>query len=85
MASANAPEIGHIYDPISDETITDSDGFVEVIITDRTRWQQLCNSEVTISNDEYKQLFDGFDVREDCEDCSIKAIKDDPHGFIYDS
>ncbi|MFZ9893050.1 MAG: hypothetical protein ACO3FO_04665 [Candidatus Nanopelagicaceae bacterium] len=84
MANANAPKIGHIYDPISDETITDNDGFVEVIITDRTKWQQLCDSNVTITNAEYKELFDAFEVREDCENCSIKAIQDDPYGFIYD-
>lgn len=84
MASANAPKIGHIYDPISDETITDNNGFVEVIITDRTTWQALCDSKIVISNEEYKALFSDFDVFEDCDDCTVKAIHEDPLGVIYD-
>lgn len=84
MANANAPKIGHIYDPISDETITDNEGFVELVITDRTKWQALCDSKLVIANDEYKALFDGFDVVEDCQNCMVKAIQEDPLGVIYD-
>ena len=83
MASANVRE-GHIYDPISDETITDKHGFVEIIITPRTQWVPLCNPETSISNDEYEMLFDGSTVLEDCEKCKSKAIEDDPEGMIFD-
>ena len=84
MAGAVVPKLGHIYDPISDETITDSDGFVELIITDRTQWQQLCNPEVMISNEDYKSLFDEFDVLEDCPNCREKAVESDPDNIIFD-
>lgn len=84
MATANVPKVGHIYDPISDETITNSDGLVELIITDRTTWEALCDSNISISNDEYKALFSDFELVEDCDDCTVKAIQEDPLGVIYD-
>lgn len=84
MASATVPKLGHIYDPISDETITDSSGIVETVITDRTQWQQLCNPEVMLSNEDYKSLFDEFDVLEDCPNCNNKAIELDPDNIIFD-
>lgn len=84
MASATAPKVAHTYDPTDEETITDKDGLVEIIITDRTRWIQLCNKEITISNTEYQSLFDDSVVYEDCKDCYKLMIEEDPYGFIYD-
>lgn len=84
MANANAPEVAHAYDPTEEETITDKDGMVEIIITDRTRWIQLCNKEESLSNDEYKSLFNDDAVFEDCTKCNKIMMEEDPYGFIYD-
>ena len=83
MASASVRE-GHIYDPISDETITDSEGFVEVIITPRTQWSPICDPDNTISNDEYEMFLNDPAVIEDCDRCRTKALEIDPEGFIFD-
>lgn len=84
MASATAPKVAHTYDPTDEETITDKDGLVEIIITDRTRWIQLCDKNQSISNTEYQSLFDDSVVYEDCKDCYKLMIEEDPYGFIYD-
>lgn len=85
MVFANAPEIGHIYDPVSDETITDKDGHVEVIITNRTVWEALCNPQIQITNEAYQTQFDdSFELRKECPDCKSKAMEIDPEGFIFD-
>lgn len=84
MASANAPKVAHTYDPTDDETITSGDGSIEIIITDRTRWVQLCNKDESISNKEFKALFDNDVVLEDCKACYKLMLEEDPYGYIYD-
>lgn len=85
MVFASAPEIGHIYDPVSDETITHPDGGVEVIITNRTIWVALCDDKIRITNEAYKALFDdSFDLRKECPNCKNTAMEIDPDGDIFD-
>lgn len=84
MVDVNAHKVAHTYDPTDDETITNKDGLVEIIITNRTRWIQLCDKDKSISNEEYQSLFDDSVVYEDCKECYKLMLEEDPYGFIYD-
>jgi hypothetical protein len=84
MAHANASNVGHIYDPEdAPGTNTDVNDDGELVVNKDTVWRQLCDQTVTITNDEYDDLFDNFEVRVDCLACNKQAMTDDPEGFIY--
>lgn len=88
MASANAPDTRHDWNPVSDETITDKDGNVEIIITNRTIWVALCDDKIRITNDSYQQLFEMSDTEfmemKECSKCLSIMKEIDPFGEIYD-
>lgn len=88
MAFANVHDMRHDWNPISDETITDPDGTVEIIITNRTVWVALCDDKIRITNDAYKELFEmsdmAFMTMKQCPNCLSTMKEIDPYGEIYD-
>lgn len=75
------PRYSHVYNPW-DEAWNKQHPDSEAVITDTTRWYQLCDPEKSMTNSEYHATF-GEDEPDLCPKCLAKMKEDDPDGIIY--
>ena len=70
----------HVYNPWSPDWDKPA---IEAVVNDDTKWYQLCDKTVALTNAEFKALWADEDTPQ-CKKCFDIMKAEDPNGFIYE-